>query len=232
MKRKIRCCAFDSDGVLTNTARCHFNAWCKLATELGITLPAEFEPELSGISRMNALKRVLEYGGILAEFTGPELKALTDQKNSYYQEEIQNLTSTVILPHIPSLLDELKNHEIKIIVASGSANTPKVLQSVGLLSKFDGIVDPTVIPGKPAPDIFAKAAQIAGVAPNECIGIEDSLAGTQAIKKAGMIAISIGKQTKFEGESDFVVPNTNALNYQLFKDIFNRVQQQSEIYEY
>lgn len=221
MEDKFKCCAFDSDGVLTDTANCHFSAWKRLANELGIDIPATLKHELSGISRINALKVILNYGNILSEITDTELVNLANRKNLYYQQEIQNLTTESVLPNIFELLDELRAHQIKIIVASGSVNTPTVLKKVGLLSKIDGIVNPKNLPGKPCPDIFACAAKIANVDPQNCVGIEDSYAGTCAIKKAKMAAVSIGAPATFRGKSDAVVPNTNHLNYQFLNMVAN-----------
>lgn len=221
MENKFKCCAFDSDGVLTDTANCHFRAWKRLASELGINIPVTLKHELSGISRINALKVILEYGNILSEITSVELANLANQKNLYYQQEISSLTAQSVLPNIFELLDELSAHKIKIIVASGSVNTPRVLKKVGLLSKIDGIVNPKNLPGKPCPDIFVAAAKIANVNPQNCIGVEDSYAGTCAIKKAKMAAVSIGVPATFKGKSDAVIPNTNCLNYRLLNEVIN-----------
>lgn len=55
---------FDLDGVITDTAKFHFEAWSQLAKEqLGLVLPAEFEAELKGISRTDSLIKILEFGG-------------------------------------------------------------------------------------------------------------------------------------------------------------------------
>ena len=50
---------FDLDGVITDTAKFHFAAWSQLASEkLGLKLPASFETELKGISRIESLERI------------------------------------------------------------------------------------------------------------------------------------------------------------------------------
>ncbi len=57
---------------------------------------------------------------------------------------------------------------------------------------IDYVVDPTTVPGKPAPDIFLKAAEGLELEPSQCIGVEDARAGIEAIKKAGMYSVGIG----------------------------------------
>jgi len=93
------------------------------------------------------------------------------------------------------LLDYLKVKGKKIALASASANGPFLLDAMGISSYFDAIVNPTLIPqGKPAPDIFAKAAELLGLEPVECCGIEDAYAGVESIKAAGLFPIGVGSK--------------------------------------
>jgi len=48
-----------------------------------------------------------------------------------------------------------------------------------------------VVNGKPAPDIFLKAAELLGVAPSKCLALEDAPAGIIAAQNAGMQVIAI-----------------------------------------
>ncbi len=58
---------------------------------------------------------------------------------------------------------------------------------------FKGVVDPsTLYFGKPDPEIFNRAGDILGLAPHEIIGLEDAIAGVQAIKGAGQTPLGVG----------------------------------------
>ena len=74
---------FDLDGVLVSTDELHYQAWKKLAEELGIT---EFNREDNmrqrGVSRMASLEIVLEKGD--KTYTQEEKMELADKKNGYY----------------------------------------------------------------------------------------------------------------------------------------------------
>lgn len=84
-------------------------------------------------------------------------------------------------------------HDIKIVIASASKNAPVILERLELMKYVDAIANPEhVTAGKPAPDIFLEANRLSGVSKDECLCIEDALAGVQSIKSAGMVAISIG----------------------------------------
>ena len=65
---------------------------------------------------------------------------------------------------------------------------------MGITDKFDYVVDArTITRGKPDPEIFLKAAAELGVAPADCLGVEDAVAGVTSIKDAGMFAVDIGQ---------------------------------------
>ena len=54
---------FDLDGVITDTAHLHFQAWQATAAGIGIAIDAAFNAQLKGISRMDSLERILQHGG-------------------------------------------------------------------------------------------------------------------------------------------------------------------------
>lgn len=205
---------FDLDGVITDTAKFHFEAWQKLAQEkFSLDLPAEFETQLKGVSRTESLRRILKFGKIT--LSQEELEEYATQKNVYYLSSIKKLTSADILPGIKKLLVELKEHNIKIALGSASNNAPFILEKLGLMSYFTTIVDPKkVLHGKPAPDIFLVGAEQLGLSATQCVGIEDSVAGIMAIKDAQMVAVGVGDTAELS-QADIIVPSTRQLNYTL-----------------
>ncbi len=71
-----------------------------------------------------------------------------------------------------------------------------VLEGLGLAPSFDAIVSgDDVVNPKPAPDIFLEAARRLGVAPADCVVLEDSLAGTTAAHAAGMQVVAVPERT-------------------------------------
>ena len=69
------------------------------------------------------------------------------------------MTKEDILPGITRLIGELKEHGVKLSIASASKNAPAILEKLGLANEFDAIADPSkVANGKPAPDIFLAGA--------------------------------------------------------------------------
>lgn len=211
MGKQLQAFIFDLDGVITDTAEFHFLAWKALAAKLNIILTKEFNEKLKGISRMESLEIILEFGGRQHDFSDEEKHTLADEKNDYYQKLIKTITPNDILPGIKKLIYDCKKNNIKLGLASASKNAGTVMERLALKNDFDCIVDAKWIKnGKPNPEIFLTAASLLQVEPDVCIGIEDAVAGIEAIKAAGMFAVAVGRENIFE-KADLVVESTNEL---------------------
>ena len=181
---------FDLDGVLTETSRQHFKAWRTLAAKYDIELDDAFEVHLKGISRQASLEKILSLSN--RHFSETEKEAMQAEKNAHYQQLIADFSPDDCFEGTQALLQFLKDKQIYIALASASKNGPKLIQALGIASYFDLVADPTKHPGKPAPDLFLAPMHHYGLKPSQCVGVEDAVAGIQAIKDAGMTAIGIG----------------------------------------
>ena len=218
---KLKAFIFDLDGIITDTAEYHFLAWKALAEDLNISFTRELNEELKGISRMDSLEKILQFGGKEQEFSEQEKLELATKKNEHYVELINRITTSDILPGIETLLSDIKQANLGIALASASKNANMVLEALKLKDQFDYIVDVTKIKkGKPDPEIFLKAAELLKVNPSTCIGVEDAIAGVEAIKGAGMYAVAVGPEHSFP-KADLVYEKTDDLS---FKDIRERFE--------
>lgn len=211
---------YDLDGILTDTAEFHYLAWRKLAEGLGISFDREFNEQLKGISRMDSLDRILELAPSL-QLSDEEKLELATQKNDYYLKLIEEITPAHILPGVEAFLEANKKTDAKIALGSASKNAPAILDKLGLAGYFDYIVDAAkVAKGKPDPETFTAAADALGIAYRDCIGIEDSAAGVEAINRAGMFSVGVGERA-YLSHADYLVGDTSEL-------IFERVVRQFE----
>ena len=102
----LECVIFDLDGVLTDTAELHYQAWKRLAEEAGPALRSEGERELKGVSRMESLEIILRHAGV--SMTEAEKVALAEKKNAIYRELITTITPAHLLPGMADLLPRLE----------------------------------------------------------------------------------------------------------------------------
>lgn len=200
---------FDLDGVLTDTAHFHFMAWKLLAESQNIVIDAAFNEQLKGVDRMGSLERILALSQ--RDYSNEEKLALAESKNIHYQQLIAHMGPQDLLPGALAALTALRAGGLKLAIASVSKNALAVVDSLGIRSYFDVIVDAALIKhSKPDPEIFLTAASLLKIAPENCLGVEDSIAGITAIKASGMVAIGIGKPEVLT-EADNVIPDLQTL---------------------
>lgn len=212
---------YDLDGVITDTAEYHFLAWQKIAGEMGIRIDRKFNERLKGIGRMESLELILALEPSLAKLTDAEKDRLAAKKNEYYLEMIETMGPQNVLPGIENLLEENKKHGVKTALGSASKNAQHVLDMLGLTADFDYIVDAAkVVKGKPNPETFTVAADALGVPYDECVGIEDSAAGVEAINGANMFSVGVGDEAHLPN-ADYLVGDTAKLIFEEISRKYN-----------
>lgn len=183
---------FDLDGVITDTAKFHYQAWKALTDSLGIPIDETFNETLKGISRMDSLDRILAHGHRENAFTPAEKEALAQKKNDHYVQLLEHLTTEDVLPGVVPLLQQAQARHIPCAVASASKNAPLILEKLGVRAYFATVVDPdSLSKGKPDPEIFLAAADSIGVLPQNAIGFEDAQSGIDGLKAAGIYAVGL-----------------------------------------
>lgn len=182
---------FDLDGVIVDTAVFHFQAWRRLAQKLGGDFTEEQNEQLKGVSRVDSLKKIIEWTG--ASVSDEEFQTLMVEKNEWYLELVQGLGPQDALPGALNFLQTAYDQGVKIALGSASKNAPMILEKLGITPLFTAIIDGNnVVNGKPHPEVFLKGAEALGLEPSECVVFEDSIAGVQAAKTGGMSSVGIG----------------------------------------
>lgn len=218
---KLKTVIFDLDGVITDSAVYHFQAWKKLANRLNIPFDKEYNENLKGVSRMESLELLLKNGNMQNSFSDEEKKKIAAEKNDLYRELIKQISPEDLLPGILPLLKELKKRKIKTAVASVSKNAPFILEQLKINDYFDYICDAASIPrAKPFPDIFLVAAENTSAKPENCIGIEDAQAGIAAINAAGMKSVGVGTAEQMK-DADLILSGTSELSLNLLLQEFD-----------
>jgi beta-phosphoglucomutase len=184
---------FDLDGVIVDTAKYHFLAWQKIASDLGIEFTPEHNEELKGVSRVRSLDIILKLGNIQASEEDKN-KWLT-QKNEDYLSYIEHMDETEILPGVLNILEFIREKKQSIGLGSASKNARLILKKVKILHMFDAIVDGNdVTNAKPDPEVFVRAARLLNATNENSMVFEDAVAGIQAANIANMTSIGIGDE--------------------------------------
>lgn len=213
----MKACIFDLDGVIVDTAKYHFLAWKKLASELGIVITEKDNERLKGVGRMESLEIILSIGGVVK--STEEKILLTEKKNSWFVEFIQSMKKDEIFDGVKDLLAGLKKSNVRIALASSSKNAQTVISKLEIADWFEVVVDGTMIKNsKPDPEIFLTAAKRLNCSPAESVVVEDAEAGVEAALSAGMKCIGIGDQRQL-GKANHVIAHIKELDYHLILNL-------------
>lgn len=210
--RSIRCCLFDLDGVLTRTASVHAAAWQELFDEALATLAArgaagdlhpfdvddDYRRFVDGRRRRDGVRCFLESRGVVLPEDGAgdlTVASLAARKDELFGRRLAADGAEVVVANV-AFARRLAAAGVRIAVVSSSANARAVLERAGIVDLFDPIVDGVVaaaedLAGKPAPDMFLRAAEVSGVLPAHAAVVEDAGAGVAA-GVAGRFGLVIG----------------------------------------
>ena len=182
---------FDLDGVICSTDRYHYLAWKTVADRLGIYFDETINHRLRGVSRMESLEIILERCD--RTLSQEEKLALATEKNDIYRGLLSGMTPADLSREVKDTLDALRGKGLRLGIGSSSKNTRYILDRIGLGSFFDAVSDGNNIThSKPDPEVFLKAAEYLGLAPADCLVVEDAVSGLQAAAAAGMDSAAVG----------------------------------------
>lgn len=241
MDHKVKAAIFDLDGVITETASLHAKAWKKMfdaynekrkeegkKTYEEFSIKEDYPPYIDGKPRYDGVQSFLKSREIDLPYGDPEdeprketVCGLGNWKNDLFQEIIDEGGVPVLKKNVEKV-KEWRKHGLKTAIISSSKNCKKLLEKADLEHLFDVRVDGIVsaerdLDGKPAPDIFLEAAKDMNVKPEDCIVIEDALAGVEAGSKGNFhLVIGINndnrKEEMLKKGADTVVNNLQEFN--------------------
>jgi len=178
----------DLDGVVTDTADQHEQAWRAMLTDHGLPFDPAAYQRTRGRSRADSLRELLAGHDVPAA----TFDAMLEAKNVRYREALDGLTLRDLLPGVLDLLLAAEQRRWKVAIGSSSRNAATVLDRIGVTDLFDAVADGSSGAPKPAPDIFLAAARMVGVDPAACVVVEDAGSGVDAGLAAGMRVIGVG----------------------------------------
>lgn len=188
---RIRGVLFDMDGVILDTEKLYTRFWQEAANALGYPMTKEQALGMRSLNREAGQAKLSEYFG--PDISHPEVRAKRiELMNAYVQEH-----GVEPKPGVGEILGFLKEQGIPCAITTSSPleRVERYLGRLGYLELFDKICTGyEVAHGKPEPDIYIYGAESLGLKPEECLAVEDSLAGITSAYRAGCATVMIPDQ--------------------------------------
>jgi beta-phosphoglucomutase len=183
---KIAGVLWDMDGVLVDTREYHFNSLVTALDAFEIHFSREIFNQTYGSNISNFLNKTLGY---------PPSEQLVQNLIKLQGDEFCKLLQGQLGP-IPGVIDTLNYFQglgFRQAIASSSDSSiiDAILEEVGIRPFFHSIISGAYLPPKPNPDIFLQAATAIHVLTPSCLVIEDSPAGIEGARSAGMVSLAI-----------------------------------------
>jgi beta-phosphoglucomutase family hydrolase len=182
---RIKGLIFDCDGTLVDSMPLHFLAWKEAMQDVGIQISQEQFYFFAGMPTVTIIETLAKEQNVTCD-----AQAAAEEKERLFLENIERLEPI----HSVIEIVHRERGRRKMAVASGGWRSviDRSLAAVGLEGMFDCVVGADdVARGKPAPDIFLKAAERLGLPPAECVVYEDGNLGIEAATAAGMQVIDV-----------------------------------------
>jgi HAD superfamily hydrolase (TIGR01509 family) len=181
----IRAVIFDLDGVLADSEGLHILAWEEIAQEY--RLPEDRLPlhDWIGYPDTEIVKDVVREHGLSIS---PD--DLLEHKRRIFRRMITEKLQP--FPGAVSALSELDPLPLGLATSSPRPETELMLRILGITNRFRTVVTcDEVKRSKPDPESYLLAAQQLGMIPGQCVAVEDSSAGVQSARKAGLIVLAV-----------------------------------------
>ena len=186
-ERPIQAVVFDLDGLMFNTEDLYQETGRTVLARRGCDFAPELIDQMMGRPSLKALELMIQWN------------KLTDSVESLAAESLEVLTGLLEthlcpMPGLTELLVALEVHGIPKSIATGSGRAflDRVLNKSKLFERFMfTIAGDEIEHGKPAPDIYLRAAEKHGCPPQQVMVLEDSQLGCQAAVAAGTYAVAV-----------------------------------------
>ncbi len=205
----IKAVIFDNDGTILDSEEIHHSIERQIVEKYGKKIPEELIDELRGRTENVFWKTICKELGL--EIDWQELKK---QKAEIYIKKLEELR---LFSGAKELIKSLKEKGIKVAVASSTQKEwlNKILKIHRL--DFDVVISGEFIEkSKPEPDIYLVAAEKLDLKPEECLAIEDTVSGVEAVKRAGMKCVAVThtfSKDKLK-EADYIISNLKEFKYE------------------
>lgn len=188
MNENIKAVVFDMDGVLIDSESICDEIWIRLADEMNLSdIQAAIEENRGCNTDLMARQLKARYG---KDF---ECEKFFSDFSKYFHQ-VEEERGIPLLPDVKETLDYLKDSGYRLALATSTrrVTATRQLKAVGIYDYFDAwTFGDEIEHSKPAPDIYLKAAKELCIAPEFCVGVEDSPNGIKSCHAAGYLPVMV-----------------------------------------
>jgi HAD superfamily hydrolase (TIGR01509 family) len=209
---------WDMDGTLIDSEEFHWISWRNTMANEGIAITHEQFLSSFGQRNDSIIPRWL---GALS--TPERIERIANAKEELYRHLVRR-DGISPLPGVASWLHRLHKQGWSQAIASAAprANIETVLEALSATHFFQGIVSAEdVHTGKPDPEVYLMAAARVGTSPDRCIVVEDSVAGVEGARRAGMRSIGVSHHGNHL-TADVVVQSLDLLDSDAFEKLLQK----------
>ena len=206
---KDKAVIWDMDGVIADTGPYHCTAWQQVFHKRGVNFTEEDFRHHFGQRNDTIIRNTMGQ-----DIPQSDLETVIHEKETTFRDLVRH--SIKALPGAINLIKSLAGHGLKVALASSAPpeNINLLIAGLGIKDYFQVIVSGTdVIEGKPSPQGFLLAAHRLGVKSDNCVVVEDAVAGVAGAKRAGMRCIAVTNTHPRESllEADLIIDTLEAV---------------------
>ena len=199
---------WDMDGVLVDTEDFHIESWIRACRHFEIPFEEGIFHQTFGMNNRGMMTKLLG-----REPSDEFLVQVGDLKEQYYRDSVRGRLR--LLPGVGPLLERFAAEGALQAIASSAPeeNIDLIVDELDIRRHFQAVVSAAALPSKPDPAVFLEAARRLGLAPRQCIVIEDAVVGVEAAKQAGMACLAVETTHPASAfyKADRVVPSLDRL---------------------
>lgn len=184
---EIKGIIFDMDGVILDSESISDITWDRAAKDFNITMTSEILNSCRGSNKNDILARLHTiYGN---NFNADDFL----DKTGEYFTEIENKDGIPLMPFAKEILEYLQpKYKLALASSTKGPTVERQLTAAGVIKYFEKrITGEMVEHSKPNPEIYLRACKAAGLEPDECAAVEDSLNGVRSASAAGLKTIMV-----------------------------------------
>ena len=210
----LKAVIFDMDGVIVNSEPLHHLAYKKMFEEFKLDVSNSLYESFTGQSTYSICEQLCEIFDLKVD-----ANALVLSKRKHFKIIFENDSSFEMIDGAMNLIKDYFENNLTLVLASSASmtNIERIFKKFDLNKFFKAKISGADLKeSKPNPEIFIKAAELAGFKKEECIVVEDSTSGIMASKSAGIYCVgynSYNSKNQNYDNANLVVSDLNEIKF-------------------